>query len=119
VLRIFLLEDDESNRLTLSVLLEEDGFEVTVAASFAEATSSLRQPGAAYDLFLLDHSLGDGFGTDLIPAIRERFPAAKIVTLSGSLGGELASDAADLVLTKAMHFPELSERLRAVSGQNA
>ncbi len=119
MLKVFLLEDDESNRLTMSVLLEEDGFDVTVAASFAEATSVLARPGAAYDIFLLDHSLGDGFGTELIPEIRGRFPAAKVVTISGSLGGELASAGADLVLQKAMHFPDFAERLRAVSRKSS
>ena len=119
MLKVFLLEDDDSNRLTMSVLLEEDGFDVTVAASFAEATSILARPSGAYDIFLLDHSLGDGFGTELIPEIRQRFPAAKIVTISGSLGGELASATADLVLAKAMHFPDFAQRLRAVSGKSA
>jgi two-component system, response regulator RegA len=118
LLKVLLVEDDESNRLTMSVLLEEDGFDVRVAASFAEARSALARTDAAFDLFLLDHSLGDGFGTDLIPEIRRRFPAAKIVTISGSLGGELASATADLVLQKAMHFPDFAERLRVVSSKS-
>jgi CheY-like chemotaxis protein len=116
MLSVFLLEDDESNRLTMSVLLEEDGFEVTVAASFSEARAILERPGGQYDIFLLDHSVGDGFGTELIPEIRRRYPSAKVVTISGSLGAELASAQADLVLAKAMHFPDFAQSLRRLSG---
>lgn len=117
MLRVFLLEDDENNRLTMSVLLEEDGFDVTTAASFTEAAAILELPNVTFDVFLLDHSLGDGFGTELIPEIRRRFPAAKVVTISGSLGGDLASAHADLVLAKAMHFPDFAQRLRTLSGK--
>jgi CheY-like chemotaxis protein len=114
LLRVFLLEDDDDNRLTMSVLLEDDGFDVTAAASFTEAAAILELPNVTFDIFLLDHSLGDGCGTELIPEIRRRFPAAKVVTITGSLGGELASVHADLVLAKAMHFPDFAQRLRSL-----
>ena len=114
MLRVFLLDDDDNNRMTLSVLLEDDGFEVTTASSFAEA-EALLSGAVEFDLFLLDHALGDGFGTDLIPTIRARFPTARIVTISGSLGGDLASETADLVLAKAMHFPTFAQKLRDVA----
>ncbi|HEY3494102.1 MAG TPA: response regulator [Polyangiaceae bacterium] len=114
MLRVFLVDDDDNNRLTLSVLLEEDGFDVAVAASFGEALSVLESE-VTFDLFLLDHSLGDGIGADLIPLIRTRFPQAKVVTISGSLGSESASAAADLAVAKALHFPILAEKLRALA----
>ena len=42
--RVLLVDDDESNRLTLSALLEDDGFSVDLAVSFADATLKLRYP---------------------------------------------------------------------------
>ena len=64
--RLLLVDDDESNRLTLSTLLEDDGFAVDVAVSFADASRQLQGQPPIYDAVLLDHSLGDGFGSDLI-----------------------------------------------------
>lgn len=115
MLDVLLVDDDDNNRLTLSVLLEEDGFGVTVAASLAEARALLDSTTAPIDLFLLDHSLGDGFGNELIPLIRQRFPAAKVVTISGSLGSESASSDADLAIAKATHFPTLAAKLRQLA----
>ena len=38
---VLLIDDDESNRLTMSALLDDEGFEVREAASFAEARAIL------------------------------------------------------------------------------
>ena len=109
--RILLVDDDESNRLTLSVLLEDEHFDVTVARSRADAERVL-DAGARFDAVLLDHSLGDGYGGDLVPLIRARMPAAKIVALSGSSDlGVLMQ--ADLTLLKGLHFEDFLQRLRA------
>jgi CheY-like chemotaxis protein len=79
---LLLVEDDPSNWLTLSAVLEEAGFAVTVAESCAQATSFLEaQP--RYDAVLLDSTLGDGDGRSLIPLVRRRMPAAKLVLVSG------------------------------------
>jgi two-component system response regulator RegA len=79
---LLLVEDDPANWLTLSAVLEEAGFAVTVAESFAQATRLLEaQP--RYDAVLLDSALGDGDGRALIPLVRRQMPAAKLVLVSG------------------------------------
>lgn len=79
---VLLVEDDPSNWLTLSVLLEEAGFLVTVAESCAQAIRLLEaRPG--YDVVLLDSALGDGDGRTLIPRVRRRLPEAKLILVSG------------------------------------
>jgi two-component system, response regulator RegA len=113
--RVLLVDDDASNRLTMSVLLEEEDFHVSSAESRADAERILAEP-ADYDLVLLDHSLGDGFGTELIPVIRSRLPKAKIVAMSASTGAEAMMLQADAALPKGMHFPEFLQRLRALIG---
>jgi two-component system response regulator RegA len=115
MLKILLVDDDESNRLTLSVLLEDEDFHVTTAASRAEA-EALVSAQSDYDVVLLDHTLGDGFGTDLIPLLRERIPRAKVVAMSGSSGAEMMLMQADAALPKGMHFPDFLQRLRALVG---
>lgn len=81
---LLLVEDDPSNWLTLSAVLEEAGFTVTVAESFAQASQLLeRRP--RYDAVLLDSMLGDGDGRALIPLVRERMPTAKLVLVTGQV----------------------------------
>lgn len=105
---VLLVEDDESSRLVLSVLLEEEGFRVDVASSFAEARRALAPGGAGYDLILLDQHLGDGSGTDLVPAIRAGLPRARVVLVSGSADlGDAARAGCDGVAPKGASFPEI------------
>jgi two-component system response regulator RegA len=111
---LLLVDDDESNRLTLSTLLEDDGFTVDVAVSFADATRILEGHSPQYDAVLLDHSLGDGYGSDLIPVIRRVLPQAKVIAMSGSLGADRMRRTADAELPKGLHFPEFLSKLQAL-----
>ncbi|WP_437755571.1 response regulator [Sorangium sp. So ce1389] len=114
---VLVVDDDEASRLVLAALLEDEGFEVDVAGSFAEAGRKLAAAGARYDLALLDKNLGDGRGVALLGPLRARLPGAKAVLLSGSddeeLGGAPPPDAA---LSKGLGFPELLAQLRRLLG---
>lgn len=112
--RLLLVDDDEGNRLTLSALLEDEGFHVAVVASFSEARQLLEAAAADYAAVLLDHSLGDGYGTDLIPLIRRALPSAKVIAMSGSMGADRMRKSSDAELPKGMHFPEFLSRLHAI-----
>ncbi len=79
---LLLVEDDEDNRLSMTALLEDAGFAVVTAASYAEAARLLQRPGG-YDAVLLDQGLGDGQGTDLVPLVRRVLPRAKLVLVTG------------------------------------
>lgn len=80
---LFVVEDDPGNRLTLVAILEDEGFKVQEASSKAAAEAFLRG-GETVDAVLLDQTLGDGFGTELVPLVREKHPKALVVLLSGS-----------------------------------
>ena len=68
--RILIVEDERDIVKHLKVLLEEEGFSVTGAATRAEAQDALeRQP---FDLILLDLMLPDGSGYALCTEIRRR-----------------------------------------------
>jgi DNA-binding NtrC family response regulator len=101
---LLLVEDDASNRLTLSALLEDAGFAVVTANSFTEAARHLQRPGG-YDAVLLDQGLGDGWGSDLVPLVRRTLPQAKLVFVTG--GDTLPRAPADGVFRKGAHFDEL------------
>ena len=101
---LLLVEDDASNRLTLSAMLEAAGFAVVTAASFTEAARLMQRPGG-YDGVLLDQRLGDGQGTDLVPLVRRMLPRAKLVLVTGMASPPRAG--VDAVFQKGAHCDEL------------
>ncbi len=103
--RLLLVEDDPANRLTLSALLEDAGFTVAAAESYAQAVRLLEAP-QRYDAVLLDSGLGDGDGRALIPRVRQRMPAAKLVLVSGQ-GGAWEQASVDAVFQKGGDVTEL------------
>ncbi len=115
---LLLVEDDPSNWLTLSALLEEAGFAVTVAESYSQAIRFLEtQP--RYDAVLLDSTLGDGDGRALIPLVRQRMPAAKLVLVSG-LEDPRTRASVDAVFQKGGDVAELLAGLdRLLRGESA
>jgi two-component system response regulator RegA len=109
---LLLVEDDAGNRLTLSVLLEESGFNVAIAESCAEARRLLHGQ-ARFDAVLLDSKLGDGDGRTLIPLVRREVPAAKLVLVTG-LGNRGPPPPVDAVFQKGRSFAELLACLRGL-----
>ncbi len=114
--RLLLVDDDEGNRDTLSALLEDEGFTVDVALSFADAARVLQGASERYDAVLLDHSLGDGYGCDLVPLVRRHLPKARVVAMSASSVADRLRQTADIELPKGMHFPAFLARLSALLG---
>ena len=112
--QVLLVEDDESNRVTMAALLEDEGFTVEAAASFEEANRLLQASSARYDLVLLDQTLRDGWGTELIPVVRSALPKAKVLVLSGMAVSPATLDEADGALPKGVYFPDLLARLHSL-----
>jgi two-component system response regulator RegA len=115
--RVLLIDDDDSNRLTLGALLESETFEITEASSLAAARKSLAA-ALPFDLILLDRQLRDGLGLELIPAVRAQLPGCKIIVVSGSGGvgdeDRAAAYAADGYFRKGEDLDELFEMIRTV-----
>jgi DNA-binding NarL/FixJ family response regulator/two-component sensor histidine kinase len=83
--RVLLVEDHATVREAIASTLErEAGFEIVgQAGSIAEARSML---GARpVDVAIIDLGLPDGYGTDLIPELREASPQAQALVLSVTL----------------------------------
>ena len=78
---VLLLDDDQALRTRLGRALETRGFEVTLAASVAEAQSLIRQSPPAFAV--LDMRLEDGNGLRVVEALREARADARIVMLTG------------------------------------
>ena len=81
--RILLVEDHETTRQTMSLLLTEHGANVTSARNGREALRLL--PQAEYDVLLLDLNLPDIDGSEVLNALRHSRPPGlrRILVLSG------------------------------------
>ena len=71
---ILVVEDHSDNRLLLTLLLGSQGYEVMAASSYQEALNLAQDTN--FDLYLLDHWLGDGTGQELREKLRELHPVA-------------------------------------------
>ena len=80
--RHVVVVDDEPNiGRSLRMILEGEGFRVTICESGAAFRALRHQPAA--DLYLLDVRLPDGNGIDLLRALRQDDPRAVAVMISG------------------------------------
>ncbi len=117
-LRVLVVDDDQSNLITLSALLEGEGFVTDTAASFAVARAMLGASDARYDVVLLDQNLGDGKGAALLPIVRERLPACRAMLISGSVDeAEVARVGFDAFLFKSTPFPEVFAAVLTMVGR--
>ena len=74
-IRILFADDEPSIRMTLPAILQHEGFEVSVAATVAEALAYINRE--TFDVLLADLNIGErGDGFTLISAMRRVQPQA-------------------------------------------
>jgi DNA-binding response OmpR family regulator len=117
---VLVVEDDSIARRAITLILKKRGFAASEAATVAEALRKLsdRPP----EWVLLDLMLPDGYGTEILRAIRaaaddgEAPPRVCVIT---GCGGDLVTDArllgAEQVLTKPLDVERLLELLTAAA----
>jgi DNA-binding NtrC family response regulator len=109
--RVLLLDDDASNLLTLSALLEMEGLDVVTASSIAAALVILRGDAAPFDVVLIDQHLKDGHGSQIIADARAQSPQVKVLMLSG-VAQERSEHAPDAFIMKGADFASLMKVMR-------
>jgi two-component system KDP operon response regulator KdpE len=80
---VFVVEDDAVSLILVQYLLNTLGLQPQVAKTLADAKAMLKT--ASPKVALLDLSLPDGDGAELIPLIREQSPSTVIGVISGSI----------------------------------
>lgn len=114
-MNILLIEDDLAVGRALQAVLQDDGCNVVWLRMAAEGR---RRIGEAFDAVLLDLSLPDGDGLDLLREARASGCTLPVllITARESLEQRLAGfeSGADDYLIKPFDIPELLARLRAV-----
>jgi len=78
---LLILDDDAAFRTRLARALEQRGFEVTAAASVAEAGEIAAKSPPAYAV--LDLRLEDGSGLSVVEALNKCRPDCRVVMLTG------------------------------------
>jgi two-component system nitrogen regulation response regulator NtrX len=78
---IVILDDEPNIGLSLRLILEGEGYRVTVFDSAAAFQAARRTTRA--DLYLLDVRLPDGHGIDVLRALRQAYDATPAVMISG------------------------------------
>ncbi len=114
--RLLLIEDNARLAGLLAKLLTDHGFVVDKVATRAEAEASLAL--ACYDLVLLDLSLPDGDGAEILRALRQagKGTLVLVATASGDLVNRVQTlnAGADDYLVKPFAPDELLARVRAL-----
>ncbi|MDO7886687.1 response regulator transcription factor [Hymenobacter cheonanensis] len=115
-MKILLVEDEPALRSTLIEALRQGGYVVEVAADYAQAYDKIKV--YRYDCVLLDLTLPDGNGLDLLRALKADSSPAGVLVISArdSLDDRVAGLdlGADDYLVKPFHLSELNARLRAI-----
>ena len=117
---ILLLEDDTEIRLGLEQHLRREGFSLTSVGTGREALQALGASGPRLDAALLDLSLPDMDGLDVLRAIRgdgshRSLPVLLVTARSEEIDRVLGLElGADDYISKPFSTRELAARLRAI-----
>ena len=115
-MKLLLVEDEAALRRSLVDSLCQNGYVVEVAADFAHAYEKIKL--YQYDCVLVDLTLPDGDGLDLVRALKADGSAAGVLVLTARDGLDDRVRGLDLgaddYLTKPFHLSELNARLRAI-----
>ena len=98
---ILLVEDDEMFRGLLRQVLEGQGYQVLAVENPAAALELAAARGDGVRLLLSDMVMPGGNGADLAQKLGSRYPAMKVVLMSGYTDDALASRSADPTVANA------------------
>lgn len=115
-MKVLLIEDNIELAASISSFLEKEGYLVETSHTSNDAHDKLIS--FQYDCILLDITLPDGNGLDLLQLIHlEKIESCVlIISAKNSLDDKITGleGGADDYITKPFHLPELHARLRAV-----
>jgi two-component system response regulator AtoC len=111
VLEALILDDDVESRSALAALVDLAGFETITAGSLEEARRRLGEH--VIDVALVDLTLPDGSGLDIVRELQER-SSAEIVVVTGRASVDSAVEALRLGAADYLTKPVDVTRLRAI-----
>ncbi|ANA40741.1 MULTISPECIES: sigma-54-dependent transcriptional regulator [Geobacter] len=107
--RILLIDDEETGREALTLLLKAAGHAVKSAGSGNEAFQTLTRD--TFDIVITDLFLPDASGIDILKKVKEDAPLTEVILITGHASAETAVEAmkegAFDYITKPLNFDEL------------
>ncbi len=113
--RVLVVDDEPSIRTVARLMLERAGYAVVEAANAAEAVSQATLAERPFTVVVLDFTLPDRSGTDLLPELRRLVSRARIVLTSGRPEDDFPNHGADGYLAKPFSRDHLVAAVRAVT----
>lgn len=81
-MKILIVDDDKKELEMLQTLFLKWGHESEISTHLEQARRYIKKQ--YYDLIVLDFFLPDGFGYKIVPAIRDQYPNANIIVMTGN-----------------------------------
>jgi len=118
--QLLLVENDSSITQTLSYILTSEGFEVTTVETVRAASQALEKK--PFDLILLDLSLPDGDGFELLAKVKDLEKVTPVIIITARLDESIAVKALKMgaldYIRKPFGMKELSVKVQKLFNKN-
>ena len=117
--KVLIIEDEGDMCLLLNLILDGEDFELDHVQSLLAADEYLQKESPA--IIILDNKLPDGFGIDFITYIKQKYPAIKIIMISGydAAAKDVAlENGADIYLEKPFTRAQIYQSIETLLNQN-
>ena len=112
---ILLVEDDPSIAKLLEIYLKND-FDIQQASTAQAAIETITQ--SPFDIVVLDITLGDRPGWDVLAFLRREYPSVQTIVMTGQAGPEVERKALEMGAQAVLHKPitpaEVKTAIRAL-----
>ena len=112
--RILIVDDDDTIRSTMKAILEDEGYEVDLAASGKEGIKKSKETD--YNIALLDIRLPDMEGVELLKLMKPAIPRTRRIMVTGYPSTQNAIEAlnknADAYLIKPVDIEKLLNTIK-------
>jgi DNA-binding NtrC family response regulator len=119
VKKVLIIEDEGDMCLLLNILLNGNDMELDHVKNLVAAEEYLQKEQPS--VILLDNKLPDGFGVDFISYVKSKYPAIKIIMISGYDGAvkDVAlENGADVYLEKPFTKDQLFQSISRLAGNS-
>jgi CheY-like chemotaxis protein len=111
---VLVVDDEAAIRMIARFILDAAGYAVVEAGTAAEALLRIFTTDRAFAVVLLDFTLPDRNGTDLLPELRSATPRSQVVLTSGRAEEDVPGHGADGYLPKPFSREQLLTAIRRV-----
>ncbi len=117
--KVLIIEDEGDMCLLLNLILDGEDFELDHVQTLLAADEYLQKESPV--IIILDNKLPDGFGIDFITYIKQKYPAIKIIMISGfdAAAKDVAlENGADIYLEKPFTRAQIYQSIESLLKQN-